>query len=149
MIGNRGRNPATRPGATTRPLPVTLLACAVFLFAAMNLVEAWQAWQDRSFMNTLALPLPVAYWIARGGLWASAGLTAALGLWNMKRWGRVLTLWLVPLYLLTWLSERLILGRSRVAELSLPFDLALLGLAVALLLAVLLHPKTADRFSGS
>jgi len=115
----------------------------------MNLVEAWQAWQDRSFMNTLALPLPVAYWIARGGLWASAGLAATLGLWNMKRWGRILTLWLVPLYLLTWLSERLILGRSRVAELSLPFGLALLGLAAALVLVVLLHPKMVDRFSGS
>ncbi|MGA2821502.1 MAG: hypothetical protein ABSF61_12745 [Anaerolineales bacterium] len=132
-----------------RTLPVTLLACGVFFFAAMNLVEAWQAWQNRSFMNTLGLPLPVAYWIARGGLWASAGLAATLGLWNMKRWGRILTLWLVPLYLLTWLSERLILGRSRVAELSLPFGLALLGLAAALVLVVLLHPKMVDRFSGS
>jgi uncharacterized membrane protein (DUF2068 family) len=149
VIGNESRNPGTRLGARIRPLPVTLLACGVFLFAAMNLVEAWQAWQNRSFMNTLALPLPVTYWIAQGGLWASAGLTATLGLWNMKRWGRVLTLGLGPLYLLTWLSERLIVGRSRVAELSLPFDLALLGLAVALLLAVLLHPKTADHFSGS
>jgi hypothetical protein len=121
----------------------------VFLLATANLIEAWQAWQDRSFLMSLGLPLPAGYWIAQGGVWAGAGLAATIALWTLKPWGRFLTLALVPVYLLRWLLENVVLGRSPAAEQSLPWDLAVLGVVAALVLAVLLDPKIADRFSGS
>jgi hypothetical protein len=130
-------------------LSVTLLACGVFLFAAVNLIECWQAWQNRNFLRSLGLPLPVAYWIARGGLGAGAGLAATFGLWTLRRWARLLTLALVPLNLLRWLFESFVLGRSRLAEQNLPLALAWMGLAAVLVLGVLLDPRTAGRFSRS
>jgi ABC-type Mn2+/Zn2+ transport system permease subunit len=132
-----------------RPRRVTLLAWAVFLFAATQAVGAWQAWSQRALLSSLPLPVSAIVWVVRGIAWAAAGTAAAWGLWRMRRWAAFLTAAGAPLYAASWAMERWLWGRSYDGMLGLPFAAGLHAVGAILILAFVLAPGTLRRFTRS
>lgn len=126
-----------------RPIRISLLAisnCLISVWYGLRLVEAIRFWGSLSEYHARPGPLYIS---ATGGFWLLAGLALAWGLWSGKSWG-----WYGEIrgsvgYIIWYWFDRLILQYPHA---NWPFALAcsIFGLAVVLL--ILLSPKTVRYF---
>ena len=121
-----------------RSFVVTLLAFAVFLLGMGYFLQSGQAISHYSLNRQIPLSVPAWYQPLSGGVWGAAWLVLAIGLWRRKDWARRLTLIVIPIQVLFWLGDWLLLSRSSIAIQSFWFELivrlALAGLGAAILL---------------
>jgi len=118
----------------------------VFLLAAWNLWQAYTAERQLGLMRDLGLDTVAGLRLVAGLTWAIGFGLAALGLWRLRRWGRVWTLIAVPLFWLTVWIDRLVLQRAAYVSLTQPAALVVtLGL-IGLMWGVLFLPKIRRAF---
>lgn len=116
-----------------RPTVVTLLSGAVLIFAVTHLVQFGSAianWQELS----LLLPFSPLYLTATGLGWGLAGLAVSISLWFGLRFARIMTIGLIVSYSVYYWLDRLLIARSDLFQINLPFAL---GLNIVILLVSL------------
>ncbi len=123
-----------------RPFVVTLLASGVFLLGMGYLLQSGQAISHYSLYREIPLSVPAWYQPLSGGVWGTAWLILAAGLWLQKEWARSLTLIVIPVQLLFWLGDWLLFSRSSIAIQSFGFDLIVRLVLAGLGMATLLFP---------
>lgn len=131
---------------TRRPLGVTLLAAAVFLLAVWNAWQAYTAGQQLSLMRDLGLDTVARLRFVSGLTWAAGFALAALGLWRLRRWGRVWTLIAVPLFWLTVWIDRLALQRAAYVSLTQPAAIVVTLGVIAAVWGMLFLPRIRRAF---
>ena len=114
----------------SRPRSVTLLAFAVFLFAAGNAARFGVGLARYRSLQTLDLAVPPAYLLASGAFWGIAGFALAAGLWRGSRRAAQLLLPAFGLYCAQFWLDRLAFAAASTANLNWPF--AVLAQAAAL-----------------
>ncbi len=131
-----------------RPRSVTFLALAVLLLGAFRLIGAVSALRAYDLLGQLPSSLPPAVLLVGNAVWAVVFIALGLGLWRLKMWARRGLLAAATLYLAQHWLERLLFARSDYARATIPFDLVLDGLSLALVWGALLRRRVRQCFSA-
>jgi hypothetical protein len=129
-----------------RPFGVTLLALVVFVLAVVNLWRVPYTIQHRDLLVSLDLPFPLAVHAALGGVWGTAWLVMAWGLWRLKDWAQRITPILMVIYQafsMTWLA---VFSQTDYDRGRWPFTVAAAGLMIALTLWIMTRPRVRRAF---
>lgn len=129
-----------------RPSSVTLLAVWVLIQALLELARAATLFVRRSLLVELDISLPVPYAIGSALAWGSLLTAAGVGLWQVARWGRWLTLLAVTGSQAQGWFDRIAFERSDYARLSTGFALATTAAVVGATWAILWWPGVRQRF---
>jgi len=133
---------AAAAGRARRPALVTWLCVGVITLAGV---------QAAGLLGSLQLPdlpyaVPRAYFILRSGLWATWGLTAALGAFLGRPWGRPLLRVGGPVLAVWHWADRLLLTQSEFGRLGTPLRAAATLAGVGALLWILGRPEARRYF---
>jgi hypothetical protein len=123
-----------------RPFAVTVLAVAVLLLAAANLIRFAQTLEQAEFMHSLGLGGPLIALAATGAVWTVGFGAAAVGLYRLRRWAWRWMLAAIVVYQVNVWLIRLIYEKSAAEAESRPADAVLSLLSIILVWAVLLWP---------
>lgn len=129
-----------------RPFVVTVLAVAVLLLSAANLIVLAQALEQADFMRSLGLEGPLAAHVISGAVWTIGFGAAAVGLARLKRWAWRWALAAIVLYQADVWLMRLAFEKSATGAQSRPADAALSILSILLVWAILLWPRVRRAF---
>jgi len=126
-----------------RPIRISLFAIAICLFSAwygIRLVEAIRFWRILSDYHMHPGP---AYLAVSGGFWLAVGLILIAGLWSGRAWGWVGSLAGSAGYVIWYWFDRLVL---QAPHSNWPFALAWTAIVLAVVLVILLTPKSIRFF---
>jgi len=129
-----------------RPFRVTLIAVAVLLLAAANLVRFVYALNQAEFMRSLGLDGPQIALALTGAIWVIGFGVAAIGLYRLKRWAWRWILAAIVLYQANLWLIRLAFEKSSTEALTRPADAAISILSIVLVWAILLWPRMRQVF---
>ncbi len=118
----------------------------MFLLAVWNAWQAYTAGQQLSLMRDLGLDTVARLRFVSGLTWAAGFALAALGLWRLRRWGRVWTLIAVPLFWLTVWIDRLALQRAAYVSLTQPAAIVVTLGVIAAVWGTLFLPRIRRAF---
>lgn len=131
-----------------RPRSVTFLALAVLLLGGYRALGAISALAGYDLLRQLPSSLPPAVLLASNAFWGLVFLALGLGVWRLKTWARRGLLAAMTLYLAQGWVERLLFARSDYARATIPFDLVLDGVSLALVWGTLLRRRARQSFSA-
>jgi len=131
----------------SRPASVTLLALGVFCLAVFNLLGAITGIQRYAFLSKLPLNVSPVYLIISHGLWSLIFGLVGLGLWRLKKWGRLAGLIAFSLYVAQAAFDRLMLSRADYMRVTTPFALVFNALSLGVVWVVLWHRSVRESFS--
>jgi hypothetical protein len=117
-----------------RPRSVTLLILVVLCFTVLHwlrLLESIQLWDTLTIMPLSWHPI---YFVSSGALWGMIGLVLVWGLWRGLPWGPWGMRLVVPLYIVYYWIDRLLVAEDTAIESRWPFAV---GITVVLALYVL------------
>ena len=132
----------------SRPVSVTLLALGVFCLAVFNLVGAVTGIQRYIFLSRLPLNVSPAYLITSQVVWSLTFGVMGLGLWRLKKWGRLGGLMALSLYIAQNAFDRLVLSRADYMRVTTPFGLVFSALSLGVVWVVLGRRKVRESFSA-
>ena len=128
------------------PFPVTVLMGLVLIFTGMQVLRLWTAIANWSFLNSLPLNIPPAYFVASGLLWAAVGIAILYGLWFRKSWARGVTLIGSLAFAAAHWLDRLFLQERGPQSANMPFDLLVTVLLLTFVFVTMALPQSRALF---
>lgn len=116
---------------------VAVLTLVSVLLGAANLVKAMRGIRYAQALAGVPMAVPWPYLIVGGFVWGVVFLSAGIGLWRRRMWGRWLTLAAVTGYTLNVWLDRWLWAVNRYARQTRARDLVLSALLMAFVWAVL------------
>lgn len=124
-----------------RPLSVTVLSLVVFILAMMQWTRAITLFSRQSFLSEFAISISLPYAIASAAVWGVVLLAASLALWQMKGWGRWVSLAGVTASQSHEWIDRLVFSQSDYSQISIGFSFLISISILILTWGILLRAK--------
>lgn len=104
-----------------RPFLLKVLAFCLLIITMSGALRLYGALTSWNLLSELGLPVRPLYLAVYGGIQAVAALIGCFGLWFRQRWSLTYNLIFLPLILLWYWLDRLLLTRSEIANENLLF----------------------------
>jgi hypothetical protein len=110
------QSPFKNPGATHRPIGVTILILVVLIFTSLNALRMITAIRTWDFLVDSPVGVPVIYLVITGAIWMGIGLPLVFGLLTGRKWSPIMVQIAIILYICYyWFDRLLIADRSAIA----------------------------------
>jgi hypothetical protein len=131
-----------------RPFPVTVLIGLVLIFTGMQILRVWTALAHWSFLNSLPLSVPTAYFVISGLVWSVVGIGVSFGLMWRKAWTRRAVLIVSVAFATVHWFERLVLQEEGPQSANMPFDLLMTVLLLTFVFVTMALPQARATFGA-